>query len=203
MKLLLAVPSYNRPYDIMKRTGFWLKELSGTTNWKVFVEPQEEIYYSQSLGSENIIETGDDIKLIGQVEHIYKYAKDNGFDLVMKCDDDMLFKQRGSKKQDASKVFTDHIQKIIRFFEENESCGSVNISKPMGYLHWKNDDKFKLSKKPIYGNWITRTENLVNLTKDLLLFDDLLLSIETKKQGKDIYVYYGCYEDAIGEKTTV
>jgi hypothetical protein len=198
MKVLLAVPSYNRPYDIEKRTSFWLKKLEGI-DWRVFVEPKEMIYYSQTIPESNIVETHNQNNLMGQIVDIYNYALNNGYDIVMKCDDDMMFKEKGVKKNEVHKTIEKHLPIIIEQFKKDSKLGSVNISKPMPYLYNKKY-VFKNSMKPIYGNWITRTEILASLDKSLILFDDLYLSIETKLKGYDINVYYGCYEDAIGEK---
>ena len=100
MKTLIAIPSYNRPYQILKRTGCWLKDIT-KFDYKVFVEPSESIYYSQSIGEENIVETSDNCGIYGQLISIGKYAIENGYDLVTKIDDDTYYTDDKNKKKNA------------------------------------------------------------------------------------------------------
>ena len=97
MKVLLAIPSYNRPYEIEKKCLFWLKELKDI-DWKIFIRSEQYVYYSQLIPKNNLVcinvnSFRETINAIGE------YAKSNSYDLVHKIDDDMSFKKLGMSKR--------------------------------------------------------------------------------------------------------
>lgn len=195
MKILVAVPSYNRPYDIEKRVGWWLKQVKGV-DFRIFVEPSQAMYYEQSFDVENIVETKDDNGFMNQIIDIGKYATKNKYDLVFKIDDDMKFSARGVRKDGTVELFQNIINELKEKFLNTKNIGAINIAKPMTYMHSEKKG-FKARKKPIYGNYIMDPKYLVMMKPEMLLFDDLFLTIEVKKDKKDIYTYLGAYEDAI------
>ena len=97
MKVLVAIPSYNRPYAIEKRTGFWLKKLKGI-DYKIFVREDQFLYYNQVFDEKNIVQIN--VKTFREtINEIQKYALLHNYDLVHKFDDDMSFKRLGMAKK--------------------------------------------------------------------------------------------------------
>ena len=196
MKILLAIPSHNRPYDIEKKVMYWIKDVK--VDWKVFCEENQAMYYEQSVGKDNLVTTPDGSGLMGQIVEIGKYAKENEYSLVLKMDDDMRFTADKIKKHETPIVISKYLKLVAKEFE-NPDVGMITVSKPMEY-RYGNKEGFKKRRKPVYGNYIVRTEYLLKLRKELLLFDDLWISIEVKQDGKQMLTYQGAYEDAITHK---
>ena len=194
MKILLAIPSYNRPYEIDKRCGFWLKKLVDI-DWKVFVRSDQYIYYSQSIPEENLVSIDvnsyrETINAIGQ------YARENGYDLVHRVDDDMSFKQLGKAKKDQTHLVYNEIHKIIKekFINDPELFG-VSISKAMNHIRNK-DKEWNRENKSLYGNQWLRSE-IMNLPEGIELFDDVFMTLKILKMNKKTLTFCGAYEDAI------
>jgi hypothetical protein len=192
MKTLIAVPTYNRPYTIVKSTLFWLEQMN--IDFKIFVYKSQVKYYKQATSINNIVSCEDGIHLCGKLNAVYKYAVANNYDLVFKVDDDMKFSREGVKKTEAAKICTEFIQEASELFK-NKNVGLINVSK-YGSYRWSEKKEFKIRRKEISGNYYIRTELLKNLHTDLILFDDLWVSVETKLAGLDIYSYFGAFEDA-------
>lgn len=195
MKILIAIPSYNRPYDIDKRTGYWLKQLT-KFDYKVFVEPQESLYYEQSMGAENIIETNDNNGLVGQLVDIGNYAKENGYDLVTKIDDDTYYSLPGKGKAYGCEIIEKSLTEIVKRFSENDNLGVVGFTAGMDYIYNK-EAGFKKRKKPIYGTAVVRPEVFTTMDRRGMMFADLLVSLSCKDLGLGIETYYGCQEQRI------
>jgi hypothetical protein len=194
MKTLIAIPSYNRPYEASKKL-FWLNGLN--YDWKIFVEPNQSRYYKQIFGDEKVIETENENKLVGQIVSIYKYAKENNYTHVLKIDDDMRFTKEGLKKQNTSDFMNYAIDEMTSNF--NESVGIITCAKPMTYIRSQKKG-FKERNSAVYGNYFIKTDLLKTLKKEYYLFDDLIVTIECKKQGLKILTYLGAMEDAITHK---
>ena len=116
-RLLIAVPSLGRPYDIEKHTGFWLKQLQ-RYDYRVFIEPKERIYYSQVIPMNRLVITENDAGLKGQIKNIRKFAELKGYDFVMKCDDDMWFLKRGAQKDRSASTLETALDEIAAKIEE-------------------------------------------------------------------------------------
>ena len=192
MRLLLAIPSHNRAYSCMKKL-FWLKDFQ--YDWKIFCEQDQAMYYTQSVGESNIVETPNGSGLMGQIYHIGRYADQKNYDLVLKMDDDMRFHLDKGKKEDTHNVVSDYCDKAIEQFK-SESIGLITVSKYMEYRYGKREG-FILRNRAVYGNYMTRTKYLLKMIPELLLFDDLWISIECQLDGKEILTYLEAYEDAL------
>lgn len=194
MKVLLAIPSYKRPYEIEKRAGYWLKQLQGI-DWKIFIREEEYIYYSQVFSSDNLVE----IKATNfreTINAIGEYALANGYELVHKVDDDMSFKKLGSaKKTDCAKVYTDLLKDVVKEFSENKDLYGVSVAKPMNHIRNKNT-LFTRHNKALYGNYFLRPE-IMNLPVGIELFDDIYFTLLILNTGKTTMTYTLAYEDAI------
>lgn len=195
MKLLVAVPSYNRPYDIEKRTGYWLKDLK-QFDYKVFVEPSEAIYYEQSIGKDNIVVTKDGIGLVGQLVAIGNYAKKNGYDLVTKIDDDTYYTLPKRGKAYGREIIENSLNDIVERFTNDKNLGVVGFASGMDYIFNKNVG-FKKRKKPIYGTAVVRPEVFTSMDGRGKMFADLLISLSCKDLGMEIETHYGCQEQRI------
>jgi len=198
MKLLIAIPSHNRPYDIQKRCLFWLKEISWF-DWKVFVEPSQMMYYSQVLPPDKLVSTIEGAGLNGQIRFIGRYAEENDYSHVFKVDDDMMFKKDGLKKdviwQETQKALSLCIERMS--FDRDIHC--ITFAKPLGY-RYSPKSGFQLRKKPVYGNYLTKPSYLCNLNPDLKIMDDLFISIDIVQAGYRIETCNELYEDAISHK---
>ena len=195
MKLLLAIPSYNRPYDIAKHCH-WLKDFK--YDYKVFVEEDQVMYYEQSIGIDNIVQTPNGSGLMGQIVEIGRYATIKQYEIVFKMDDDMSLKKRSTRKHQIADVINEYVEKCLEQFK-NEDVSLITCAKPMEYRYAKTEG-FIERKRPVYGNYMVRQWYLLFMDKDLLLFDDLWISVEVVKSRKKILTYTGAYENAITHK---
>jgi hypothetical protein len=193
MKVLVAIPSYNRPYDIEKKCGYWLKELIDI-DWKVFVRKEQFVYYSQVIPAEHIVcinvETYRET-----INEIGFYAIQNGYNLVHRIDDDMAFKKLGmSKKSDCAKVYQETYKNVVQKFIEDENVYGISVSKPMFHIRTK-DLMFARENKAMYGNQWLRT-TIMHLPKGIELYDDIFMTLKILKIGKKTLTYTGSYEDS-------
>ncbi len=145
MKLLVAVPSKNRWRDnqIIRNTFSWLKYSS--FDFKIFVEPSEYDYYCSAVGAENVVSVkNDNINIGGSKVYIQKYALKMGYDLILKCDDDIwnwrdfkngwypyTGKSNGvpmdeRKKACAKFVFDHAMRDSIELFEDCSDVGCIS-----------------------------------------------------------------------------
>ena len=73
MKILIAVPTYKRPYVLEKRAWYFLKDLKNA-DVKIFCDEDEEIYYEQVAGDHVVAgaKQGRPNGLIAQLNYIGK-----------------------------------------------------------------------------------------------------------------------------------
>jgi len=193
MKVLVAIPSYNRPYDIERKCLYWLKQLHGI-DWKVFVREEQVMYYEQNLSNNHIVPIHvsnyrETINAIGE------YARSNGYDLIHRVDDDMGFKKLGkSKKANVPEVYMEAYHNIVKKFKSDPNLFGVSISKPREHMRSK-DKVWVRENKCMYGNqwWIP---NIVHLPEGIELFDDVYFTLKILDQGGKTLTYSGAYEDA-------
>jgi hypothetical protein len=197
MKLLLAIPSYNRPYEIEKRTGFWLKKLQ-YSHWKVFVEPDQAVYYAQTIPKAHLVVTGNNIGLVGQLRMIARYAIRKGYDLVWKIDDDMMFKRKGIKKHQIHEVVEQTIPDLTERFSQDADLGVINIAMPRDYMYkqvYNDSPKFYTKKKwMVKCSYVVRPEDM-DYTDGNYTFDDVEIGLIDMEKRKKIEFYAGCYND--------
>jgi hypothetical protein len=198
MRVLLAIPSYNRPYEIQKKIGYWIKDIF-EADVKVFVCPDQLMYYENSIGSEYVLEgakQGEPNGLTNQLIYIGNYAKENEYDLIFKCDDDMVFKANGYKKNQFAKLINNSLKEIKKRFFDQKEVSAIAISTPMDWLRSEKSG-FKARNKNFAGNYIVRTA-LWSLKPDLYLHDDLIIWLELKVNGHGkTETYFGLYQEAL------
>lgn len=125
-----------------------------------------------------------------------KYAKDHGYDLICRVDDDMSFKTKEwSKKPDVHKAFVKAYRDIVTEFELNPKLGGVSIAKPRPYFFHKSSQLFVARNKPLIGNHWIRTE-LNEMPEGVEVMDDIVHSIICREHGLDTLRYMGAYEHA-------
>jgi hypothetical protein len=189
---LIAIPSYNRPYEIRKHI-WWLKEIPNSDlTWKIFVRKEQFRYYSQEIGDKNLIAI-DVTNFRETINAIGDYACQNGYDWVFKIDDDMSFKNRESKKKDIPFVFISALSDIVKELNDNSNIKAVNICKPSRYLYHKGG-KF-LYNKPLIGNYFIESKNMY-MPKGLELLDDYYFTLKILEDG-DTAIYCRAYENAL------
>tara|TARA_Y100000310_G_scaffold339867_1_gene433907 strand:- start:3020 stop:3769 length:750 start_codon:yes stop_codon:yes gene_type:complete len=195
-RLLVAVPSLGRPYEIERHTGFWLKQLE-KYDWRVFIEPSERIYYSQIIPMNRLVITQDGAGLKGQIRNIRKYADEKGHEFVMKCDDDMWFLKRGAKKERSAQTLESALDEIIYQFDNDEKLGGASITKAAGYMRNSSNSIWVYkSSKPFYSNSISRTK-LFDVPDAADVFIDLCLSLECVTKGYHTRTYARAYESCL------
>jgi hypothetical protein len=195
MKILLAIPSYNRPYEIEKRAGFWLKKLPKEIEWKVFVRKEQLIYYSQSIPRENLV--GIEVNSFREtINAIGQYAVSNQYDYVHKVDDDMSFKQLGNaKKENTHEVYQSCFEVIKSKLMSSVDIGAVSISKPMSHIR-QRDKIWIRENKSIYGNYFIKSE-LMFMPEGIELFDDVFFTLKILELRMSTLSYSGAYEDSV------
>lgn len=193
MKILLVIPSYNRPYIIDKYSLFWLKKCK--FDWKIFVEPQQFKYYKQIAGPENLVQTENDCYKSGQLNMASEYAKANNYDLMFLIDDDMWFLKNGIKKSDAHLAVNDYLQQIVYAFESQPNLGIVSIGSYLQHKFVKEGDaNFKSKNKDCCGAMVVRTE-LVSYPDDVNHYTDLYLQLNSLSKGYYSYIYNSIYQN--------
>lgn len=196
-KTLIAIPSYNRPYEVEKKIGYWIKDIKNA-DIKVFVDPNQYMYYNQVIPSEMLVEgaeQGSESGYISQMIFLQNYAKENGYEYILRCDDDMVFKANGYKKHEFAGLIDNSILEIEQRFDENKDLSAVSYCLPMEWLHSEKKG-FKHRKKNFSGNCYIRTERW-HFRKDLYLHDDLFTWLELQIRGYGYTeTYFGLYQDA-------
>lgn len=194
MKLLIAVPSFNRPYDIEKNTLFWLKKIK-EYDWRIFIRVEQLKYYSQTVPLKNIVVIK--VKTFGEtINAIQAFALENNYDLIHKIDDDMSFKDRThSKKPFVHLAYLKAAKEIVAEFENVPELGGVSIIKPMPFFYNKKGNWVR-ENKALLGNQFLRPEFMF-MPKGIELFDDIYNSLSIRKARSVIRGYAGCYENAV------
>lgn len=193
MKVLVAIPSYNRPYTIEKRTGFWVKKLKDI-DYKVFVRSDQYLYYNQVFDSKHLVEINVN-SYRETINAIRDYAMVNGYDLIHKFDDDMSFKRLGmAKKSDAHHVYKQLYADVVNCFMQDPDLYGVSVAKPMNHIRNK-DTQFTRHNKCLYGNMWLRPE-IMYMPKGIELLDDVWNTLNILKIGKKTASYTLAYEDA-------
>lgn len=194
MKILLAIPSYKRPYVIDKRTGYWLKQLKDV-DWKIFIRSEEFLYYSQVFDSKNLVEINVN-SFRETINAISEYAIKNNYDIIHKVDDDMSFKRIGkSKKENCAEVYQELYSEILEKFKEDGSIGAISVCKPMYHVMAKMRG-FQRKNKAIYGNFFIKPKYM-QMPEGIELFDDIFFTLQILKDNCSTLTYCNAYEDAI------
>ena len=196
MKVLIAVPTYKRPYVLKKRVLYWLNEIT-EADVKVFCCKSEQIYYEQVCGGMTEVgatQSGSD-GLIKQLMFIQKYAVDNGYDIVWKVDDKMRFKKQGVKMHDSSTYINKLIKTVKQRFKKNKDLDLVTVCKPLDYRYSKEKTGFKKRNTVCAGNYFVRSKRMM-FNKNVFALDELQLYLHLTSTGtKTMETCFDMYMD--------
>lgn len=184
VKILIAVPSWNRPYEIENDTGFWLKQLSSEIDWIVCVEPSQHAYYAQGIPRTHLITSKDSCGIAGQCNRILGYAKENGFTHIWRVDDDSFFKERATKKKETAKVVEKHCQILTEFLSKYNEIGGIAFTRPRTIMFNKDGQKFGGGGALLCGSSVYQIEGMEEIPKEVEEFDDLYLTILVNERMK-------------------
>ena len=197
MKTLIVIPSYNRPYEIKKKIGYWIEEIKNA-DVRVFICPDQAMYYEQALDPKYIVlgeKQGGVGGYVAQLAFAKKWAEENGYEYIIKCDDDMVFKCNGVKKPDQGKRIDESILLFEERFEADINLAAIAYCGPMEYLHG-DKQSFKPRNKHFSGNYVIRL-NRWFILKDVHILEDMYVWLEIKdKRLGYCETYLGLYQDA-------
>tara|TARA_R110002012_G_scaffold77863_2_gene198549 strand:- start:3672 stop:4439 length:768 start_codon:yes stop_codon:yes gene_type:complete len=161
MKLLIAIPSKGRPYKC--KTYKWLSKcnLPANVDYRFIVEPQERIYYEQSIGKEKLLTLKENDKGYAYaIDEGHKYAKENSYDIIWQMDDDVLaFIDKRAKAKHTSEVFEKIVVDLIDAFKHDDKLGIVRFLSQRAFYFIKNELKrFVYKNQGGWGNFLIRTK---------------------------------------------
>lgn len=186
MKILIAVPSKNRVETLKKYTLSWLRlvnelpDLSDEYDWKIFVEPQDFSKYSELFEASGVddlsgllVDIRQNDKGLGYAKNfIMEYALDNGYELVLKLDDDVkgFTKMRvGPKTEEESALnFVWMCNKVVPIFQNHRNLGAVAF--PYGNELYDMTDTFTKTKR-LQTSYFIKPE-LFAVNPDINVFED-------------------------------
>lgn len=171
MKLLIAIPSKGRPKELFTRTMRWVSRAGYDV--RVFVEPQELEEYREAatdanylfrldIKPEQFIDIGENDKGLGFAKSfIANYAKENGYDLVFKMDDDVnRFSGRGKRKADDLMLleFCEMVGKCRVTFGKYPDVAAIGF--PYSFELWEPKQWTAINAR-LQTCYICRTEYLI------------------------------------------
>lgn len=181
MKLLVALPSKNRPDVLRSNALSWVDDLG--FDYKIFIEPQDVEKYR--LPKENIVILPENNRGYGFAKVcIKKYAQENGYDYIFKVDDDI--KSWTDFRKVLNPVETAlQIKKVVALiekkFERYESLAGVSF--PYSFQMFEH---FSFKKaKGVRTAYIFRTEEFY-ADERVSNFDDFAMSISAIVHNKFI-----------------
>ena len=194
-KCLIAIPSKSRPKEIMIKT---LKWLSDENDYIVFVEPCEKHYYKAVIKPNHIyVVEHNNCGLSGMNNEIKQYATKNGYEYILRLDDDVagIVNPDIKDKNEAFQLFKND---SIFFLDNEPTCGMIGI------VNFFNRGTFHALRKNItegkkftnrnifrFSCNIIRTVNFRPL--EFMESDDLFYCLDIRSQGLDIYTYGYAY----------
>lgn len=90
MKVLIAIPSKTRPDQLQKCALQWLNHSKYRGYVRVFVERQDAQSYAEVMDPEQIVQISESNRGLGYAKKMIKeWAENNGFDIIVKLDDDV------------------------------------------------------------------------------------------------------------------
>lgn len=195
-KILIAIPSKKRA-DVLKKNALSWIPFTGL-NFVVFIEKEDFIAYQEFVDQSNLIILPESMKGLGYSKSIIKqYAEKNGYDIIVKIDDDVSgwtdFRSR-LRGQEASDRFKVIMQEVIHLFEENPEV--VVVSFPYAFQMFE-PRQFKKDKR-VQTAYICRTEYF-HADPRISAFEDFAVGLNAIVQGK-LVVKYGMSGIVMGVK---
>jgi len=167
VKCLVLIPSKGRPSNVERFVMPFMKRLG--LDYRIFVEPQDIAAYSFP----NVVCIGENNKGLGYSTSFAKqYAKDKGYDLMFKVDDDV--RGIGEIEKD--------IDKLLDVFQ-NHKVGAVCF--PYSFEFYAKTKKlFTRKNKRIQTCYIIRT-SVFNPSEQVSTFEDFYQFLLLRKAGYD------------------
>lgn len=154
MKILVCIPSKNRPDNIKKYTLPFVKKLK--LDYKIFVEPQDKEKYKY----ENVVvHQSDNIGLGGALVNCKRYAEQNGYDVILKLDDDVI--GIGEVENDLDKII-----KGLSIKQVSAICFPYDFE-----FYSKTNKMFTRENKRVQTAYFIKTERF-RPSKDVSTFED-------------------------------
>lgn len=201
--ILIAIPSKGRAYDLGRGIFRWIRDIGW--QWKVFVEPQDEIYYKQVLDPVNLEKMSKNDMGMGYVMgFIAKFCLLNNYKYVFKIDDDttgFISKDIGNMKVGHSnEILNKFFTEVLPDLEKDPRLGAVRITNGRIHLFEKLGKNRKYTHKncPLWHGWIIRPEILVNLNEKIKINEDIASYLYCLKGG---YYTLGYGQAGINFKT--
>lgn len=193
MKILVAVPTYKRPYILEKRAWHFLKDLKNA-DVRIFCDEDEEMYYEQVAGDQVVVgaKQGRPNGLIAQLNFIGEYARKHNYDIVWKVDDKQMMQKGGVRKHKIAPHVDQYLLNIKQKFEEG--ADAIGTCKAMEYLH--SDKKgYKPRYNPFSASYFVKSEHLV-LDEKIFSMDELQMFLHLAvKRATNVYTSYEMYID--------
>lgn len=188
-RLLIAVPSLNRPYVIGQKLVRWLSRIGELNDdelqidWVVCVEPAQVLHYRLAVKPPHLITSSDGCKMSGQITRMGQYAMENGYDFVMKCDDDMRFSAPGLTKFAQAHValrnaLVDFVRSC-RLHPEIDGCGFIRYR---DHRNNKENLRFTHSQKQWTVAYVTRPQHM-RLPPEATALDDTYVPLQIVRGG--------------------
>jgi hypothetical protein len=177
--------SKGRPYK--QKTVKWLSEcnLPAHFDWVVFCEPQEKIYYSQTipLGHLLILDKDDQGYAYGAIQ-IHKYAKSMDYDVIWQLDDDVnAFVDVRVKTKYKVEVFENICKDILSGFEEEPELDLIRFMSSRSFYFVKNKKlKFCAKNQNGWGCYLVRTKAF-HMEQEWLSHSDTLQHLDIWDKG--------------------
>jgi len=177
-KGLIVIPSKGRPYKL--KTINWLSKCELVDHdWRVFVEPDEYLYYKQSVGIDNLVVLEANNRGLGYaLNFANKYAKNCGYEYQFHLDDDIngFLDSRVKTKYKVS-VFEDIEKNILKYFKLEPKLGLIRFISAKGFYFYKDKKKdFIMKNQGAWGVLVTRVESFF-VDPNWFAYQDTLLQL--------------------------
>lgn len=182
-KLLIACPSKGRSHTIIKHTLSWMDV--DKYNFKLFVEPQDFIYYKQLAKPSSIVVIPKNGMGMGYLNYmIRKYALANNFDYVFRIDDDCKGIVTCDNKNKQHN-FDSCLKDSLSAFSTYPDLGLVGLADTVsGYTMptLRKNDTYTHWNKMCYSSYMIKSDLIFQL-KELKDIDDIAINIHCIHAG--------------------
>lgn len=184
MKFLVAIPSKNRLETLTKFTWAWAKLLDFDV--RVFVEPQDEELYLSAIPRANLVNIGANNMGLGFAKkYIQSYAKENGYELVFKLDDDtksFTDVRKGLSQEESARFMNTMLPTMILMFQEKKNLGAIAF--PYSFQMFDVSQAFSPAKK-MQSSYLVRTDLLCS-PYEFSVFEDFSVGLWCLTKGYKI-----------------
>src|SRR6476646_2776840 len=190
MKLLIVVPTKNRPDSFKRQTYRWLPLLG--RDYKIFIEAEDRPKYDYLTDDELVILPESNKGLGYSLHQARLYALDHGYDVVFKCDDDMTNwndlnrRTPADKEQGIKRILNQYIEDSLAEMQKQPRVAAVGLPYSNEMFDVK---KFTYINIRLQSSYIVRTEFFAPNPK-MSTFEDFYTSINIWYSG-NLTLRYG------------